>query len=106
MFVVVDDEDRENEGDLVAAAERLQGRIRRNPSTGFIDEAQATAIDRDLEAKLKVALQQTGAATAVRVVTNRSDNLASDPTLRIKARIVCVTRARTIEVEVGLAQAL
>ena len=84
----------------------LQGRIRRNPSTGFIDEAQATAIDRDLEAKLKVALQQTGAATAVRVVTNRSDNLASDPTLRIKARIVCVTRARTIEVEVGLAQAL
>lgn len=84
----------------------LQGRIRRNPQTGYIDEAQATSIDRYYESLLKVAIQAPGAATAVRVVTNRNDDLAADPTLRVKARIVVVTRARTIEVEVGLARAL
>jgi hypothetical protein len=84
----------------------IQARIRRNPSTGFIEEAQAGAIDRDLEKQLRVALMQDGHATGVKVVTNRNDNLASDPTLRMKSRIVAVTRARTIEVEVGLAVAL
>ena len=88
------------------ALRHLQRRLRRNPQTGFLDEGQAIAIDRDLEQQLRTALVEDGHATAVRVVTNRADNLASDPTLRIKARVVAVTRARTIEVEVGLAVAL
>lgn len=89
-----------------AALRYIQARIRRNPSTGFIEEAQASAMDRDYEKQLRVALMQDGHATGVKVVTNRNDNLAADPTLRMKSRIVAVTRARTIEVEVGLAVAL
>lgn len=84
----------------------LQGRIRRNKTTGYIEESQATLIDRELERQLRVALVQDGHATGAKVTTNRSDDLASDPTLRMKARVVAVVRGRTVEVEVGLARAI
>lgn len=87
----------------VGAFRHLQRRLRLDPSTGFIDEGTATAIDRDLEGQLFTALVSGGHASAVQVVTNRNDALLSDPTLRIKARIVPVGYAQAIEIELGFA---
>lgn len=85
------------------AFRHLQRRLRLDPSTGYIDEGVATSIDRDLEGQLSVALVSGGHASAVQVVTNRSDLLLSDPTLRIKARIQPVAYAQAIEIELGFA---
>jgi hypothetical protein len=83
---------------------QLARRIRRDPTTGYIDPAFADAIQTAGEAVLRAALGD--AVRAVRVLVNRTDNLASDPTLRAKLRFVLDGYALEYESELGLASSL
>lgn len=86
-----------------ACYRHLQRRLRRDPSTGFIEESQAIAVETSLEAVLLATIVGPGHAVAATVKVNRADNLIADPTLRFKARIVPVGYAQAIEVELGFA---
>lgn len=83
-----------------------QQRLARDPATGFILEGQAKAIENDLFAALKSALVDQGHADFAFAVTNRSDNLLADPTLRIKQRVGPKGYGDRVELESGFAVAL
>ncbi len=85
----------------VAATKYLSKRLRLDPVTGFILEAEARSIEGDIGAQVRAALVQPGHATAATVVVNRADNLLSSPTLRLKVRITPMAHAKTIECEIA-----
>jgi hypothetical protein len=83
-----------------------QKRLARDSSTGFILEAQAKAIENDLKEALEAALVDEGHADFALAVTNRSDNLLADPTLRIKQRVGPKGYGDRVQLEAGFAVAL
>lgn len=68
---------------------------------GTILEADARSIESYLEGGLRTVLVQPNQASAVSVVVNRTDNLLSTGTLRIKVRIRPLAYAEFVDVEIG-----
>jgi hypothetical protein len=98
--------DRACEITYLRALRYVQKKLRIDTSTGYIAETQALAIENDLTAALRSALVDAGHASGARAVVNRADSLLSDPTLRIKVRIVPFGYANEVEVEIGFATTL
>lgn len=98
--------DRACEVTYLRALRYVQKKLRIDTSTGFIAETQALAIEADLTSALVTALVASGHASGARALVNRADSLLSDPTLRIKVRVVPFGYANEIEVEIGFATTL
>lgn len=79
---------------------RLGGDVRVN-ADGTIDEVEALAIEAAVESALNSALVSAGHASSVSAVVNRTDNLVSTGTLRVKVRVVPKGYLRFIEVDLG-----
>jgi hypothetical protein len=79
----------------------LNASVRVNASTGRILEADALAIEKRVEQALRAALTQPGFASDVSVTVNRTDNILSTQTLRVKTRVIPLGYAKFIENEIG-----
>ncbi len=83
---------------------QLARRLRKNPDTGFIASKFADGIEENALDTLKAQIGASVDGLSVKV--NRADLITTDPTLRIKVRLVGPAYAIETEVELGLAAAL
>lgn len=79
----------------------LNAPIRVSPTTGFIDERDATRIETRVTEQLKLALGQQPMVSDVIYVLNRTDNLLSTRKLRTQLRVTPLGYPTTIEEEDG-----
>lgn len=79
----------------------LNSPIRVDPTTGFIDERDASRIETRVTQQLKLALGQQPMVSEVTYVLNRTDNLLSTRTLNTQLRIVPLGYPETILEEDG-----
>lgn len=79
-------------------------RIRKDPATGYIKDRIADAMETKGEAAIRTALGD--AISAVKVLVNRTTDLAADPTVRATIRVVVDGYALAFEAELGLASSL
>jgi hypothetical protein len=75
----------------------------RTAAGGVIDSRDADAIDGYLTAKLSAALLGPGYVSAVSAAVNRTDDIATTSTLRVKIRVQPLGYATTIEVDIAFA---
>jgi hypothetical protein len=68
---------------------------------GTINENDARGIEDYVTAALRAGITQTGDASAVLVQVNRTDNILSTKTLRVKTRVTPLGYAEFIEEEIG-----
>lgn len=83
------------------AQEYIAKSVRVDSETGVILEGEARAIENDLGGKQRAVLVQTGDASDVSVLVNRTDNLISTETLRVSVRVIPKGYTEFIEVELG-----
>lgn len=81
--------------------EYINASVRIDPDTGYILEADAKAIEGRIDAAIRAAIVSTGDASDVAITVNRTTNLLSTPTLKVKIRITPVGYFRNITSEIG-----
>lgn len=79
----------------------INASVRIDSTTGYILEADAKAIESRAEQALRAAITAPGHASDVEVTVNRSTNLLSTPTLKVKIRIVPLSYINAITDEIG-----
>jgi hypothetical protein len=86
--------------------QRLNSRVRLTPSTGFILEKDARALEAGCLTKLNDGLINTGDANAASVVVARNDNIQSTKTLTVTVKVQPVGYSEYINVTIGFVAAL
>lgn len=86
----------------VALLQYLNSELVVNES-GTIDEAEAQSIDAAVTAALAQTLLQPGYVSAVEAVTDRTNNVLSTQTLKVKLRVRPKGYAKSIEADIGFA---
>lgn len=88
---------------VVRAAELpfLNGSVRIDPATGFIDERDAQAFEGMVNSQLRAAVVDTGDASSSSVVMNRSQNILSTNIAPVNVRIVPLGTLETIQTNIG-----
>jgi hypothetical protein len=76
--------------------------VRVDAVTGYIFEADAKAIEADIQAQLEAVLVAPGNASSVACQVKRDENILSTQTLRETTSIVPLGYARQIASEIGL----
>lgn len=89
-----------------AFAEYMNGDVRIDSTTGFIDERDALGVDNDVSAQLQAALQGTPGSvkdevSRVWAQMSRDDNLLSDPEGTATVRIIPKGYLRSLSVQIG-----
>lgn len=84
----------------VALLQYLNGELVVNEN-GTVDEAEAQSIDATISAALAQSLLQPGYVSAVSAVTDRTNNVLSTQTLKVKLRVRPKGYAKTIEADIG-----
>lgn len=79
----------------------LNGSLRVDPTSGFIDERDAQAFEGKVNGMLKAALVDSGNASSSSVVVNRATNVLSTNTLPVTVRVVPLFYAKTIATNIG-----
>ncbi len=79
----------------------LNGSVRVNPTTGYIDERDAQAIEAKVNRALSDAVVATGFASSSSVVLNRTTNLLSTNNEPVSVRVVPLAYLKTISVSIG-----
>lgn len=72
-----------------------------DPETGRIDELEAKAIESDVNSPLQAGIVSRGFASGAEVQLNRTDNLLSTETLRLKVRVIPKINARSVDLDIG-----
>lgn len=83
---------------------QLGKRIRKLRATGYILPSVADALEADATAAVQAAVGRF--VDGVSVKFNRADDLAADPTLRAKVRVIGPSWALEIDTEIGFAESL
>ncbi len=86
--------------------QRLNSRVRLNPSTGRILEKDARALETGCDSALQSGLVNPGDASAEQVVVSRADNITSTKTLTVTARILPVGYIEYVVVTIGFVTAI
>lgn len=79
----------------------VNGTVRIDPKTGFIDERDAQAIERVVNGQLKAAIVNPGYASSSSVVLSRSANILSTRNEPVTVRIVPLGILETLSVNIG-----
>jgi hypothetical protein len=64
--------------------------VRTDPTTGFILEADAVAMETDIRSKMKAALTAPGFASSVSYSVSRTDNIQSTKTITTTAQVLAL----------------
>lgn len=84
----------------------LNSSVRIDAETGLINENDARAIEKNIEAKMRATVTQPGYASDCSVTVDRTVNMLTTETLKIKYRVVPLGYAKTIQGEIGFANPL
>ena len=86
--------------------QRLNSRVRLNPTTGFILEKDARALESGCYTQLQSGLLNTGDANAASVAVARNDAIQSTKTLTVTVKVQPVGYSEFINVTIGFVAAL
>jgi hypothetical protein len=75
--------------------------VRVDPSTGYIDERDARAIENSVNARLTAELTARGRVTATQVVVKRDTNILSNSTLYVSVRVIPKGYSEFIQTDIG-----
>jgi hypothetical protein len=84
-----------------AQLEYLNDSVRVDATTGLILETDARTIDAKIEGAMRAAVSQPGYASEVSALVDRTVDILSTQTLRVKYRVTPLGYAKTIDGEIG-----
>jgi hypothetical protein len=79
----------------------VNGTMRVDPKTGYIDERDAQAFEAKVNSQLRTALVSTGQASATSVVVSRASNILSTSTLPVNVRVTPLGKLTFISTTIG-----
>jgi hypothetical protein len=81
--------------------QELSNDVRLNPTTGYILEKDALAIETKLRADLYNAIVAPGDASAVSCQVSRTDDLSATKTMHVTVQVLPLGYLKTIEITIG-----